>query len=214
MEVIVHNEEGTLEIVDPEGGEFFLTLEEAQNLAANLLKIYDVGIHERDSLYYHQLCSGIQGLVPTSTSTAKAMGLEPCPYCFGNPAGHGQDWYLDIMEFHRTFGHKIGAWPRIPKDSIRALRSKLIREEVNELLDGMDDSDLEKVADGAADAIVVILGTCVSYGIDIRPIWDEVHRTNMAKVGGKKRADGKTLKPEGWKPPRIRELLDQQRKVS
>lgn len=48
------------------------------------------------------------------------------------------------------------------------------------------------------------------YGIDLGPLWDEVHRTNMAKVGGKTRADGKILKPDGWQPPRIQELLDVQ----
>ncbi len=123
-----------------------------------------------------------------------------------------QDWYQDILDFHQALNHHIGPFPRIVPERTRALRSKLIREEVNELLDGLDDGDLEKIADGGGDVIVVILGTMVSYGIDLRPIWDEIHRTNMAKKGGKKRADGKTLKPEGWQPPRIKELLDEQRK--
>jgi predicted HAD superfamily Cof-like phosphohydrolase len=29
----------------------------------------------------------------------------------------------------------------------------------------------------------------------------------MAKAGGPTRADGKKLKPEGWEPPRIKEML-------
>ena len=125
-----------------------------------------------------------------------------------------QDWYEDILEFHKTFSHHIAPYPKVAPERVRALRSKLIREEVNELLDGLDDSNLEAIADGAADAIVVILGTCVSYGIDLRPIWNEVHRSNMSKLGGGKRADGKSLKPEGWQPPRIKELLDEQRTIS
>jgi predicted HAD superfamily Cof-like phosphohydrolase len=44
-------------------------------------------------------------------------------------------------------------------------------------------------------------------GCDLDPFFREVHRTNMAKVGGPIRADGKRLKPEGWQPPRIREML-------
>ena len=122
-----------------------------------------------------------------------------------------QDWYQDIEDFHRTFGHHIGAWPTIPTDKVQKLRRKLIREEVNELLDGMDDNDLVKVADGCADSIVVILGTAISYGIDLRPIWDEVHKSNMAKKGGSKREDGKQLKPEGWIPPDIKGLIDKQK---
>ena len=124
------------------------------------------------------------------------------------------DWYDDILTFHKEFNHHIEPFPRIPPDKVRALRSKLIREEVNELLDGLDDANLENIADGAADSIVVILGTCVSYGINLRPIWQEVHQSNMAKKGGEKRADGKSLKPEGWQPPRIKELLDEQKTIS
>jgi hypothetical protein len=51
-------------------------------------------------------------------------------------------------------------------------------------------------------------GTAVEFGIDIQPFFDEVHRTNMLKVGGTTREDGKTLKPPGWEPPRIREMLE------
>jgi hypothetical protein len=40
-------------------------------------------------------------------------------------------------------------------------------------------------------------------GIDLRPFFREVHRTNMWKLKGPKREDGKQLKPEGWKPPRL-----------
>lgn len=40
-------------------------------------------------------------------------------------------------------------------------------------------------------------------GVDLRPFYREVHRTNMHKLTGPIREDGKQLKPEGWKPPRI-----------
>jgi len=40
-------------------------------------------------------------------------------------------------------------------------------------------------------------------GIDLRPFFREVHRTNMLKTTGPVREDGKRLKPEGWQPPRI-----------
>lgn len=45
-------------------------------------------------------------------------------------------------------------------------------------------------------------------GIDVVPFFLEVHRTNMHKLTGPKREDGKQLKPEGWKPPRIRAMYD------
>ena len=40
-------------------------------------------------------------------------------------------------------------------------------------------------------------------GVDIRPFFREVHRTNMWKLKGPKREDGKQLKPADWKPPRL-----------
>ena len=121
-----------------------------------------------------------------------------------------RDWYQDIIDFHKACKHHIGEKPTFPLNEVCKLRHTLISEEVKETLEALAKDDLVGVADGIADSIVVLLGTAVSYGIDIRPIWDEVHRTNMAKAGGKKRADGKSLKPEGWQPPKVEELLIKQ----
>jgi predicted HAD superfamily Cof-like phosphohydrolase len=38
-------------------------------------------------------------------------------------------------------------------------------------------------------------------GVELEPFFDEVHGSNMKKVGGRVRGDGKQLKPEGWRPP-------------
>lgn len=121
-----------------------------------------------------------------------------------------KDWYQDIVDFHFAMGHHVSIVPGEPNPKTTKLRVRLIKEEVGELLAGLRAGDLEAVADGGADAIVVILGTMISYGIDLRPIWDEVHKTNMAKQGGGKDAGGKSLKPQGWQPPRIRALLQEQ----
>lgn len=49
-------------------------------------------------------------------------------------------------------------------------------------------------------------------GVDLRPFFNEVHRTNMHKLSGPKREDGKQLKPADWKPPRIKAMYDRLRK--
>lgn len=46
----------------------------------------------------------------------------------------------------------------------------------------------------------------LGLGVDLAPFFKEVHRTNMHKLEGPKREDGKQLKPPGWKPPRIEEM--------
>lgn len=45
-------------------------------------------------------------------------------------------------------------------------------------------------------------------GVDLRQFFREVHRTNMHKITGPRREDGKQMKPEGWKPPRLKAMYE------
>lgn len=118
-----------------------------------------------------------------------------------------RDWFADVLEFHRAFDAHIEPLPRDPGDEVAWLRQRLITEEFMELVMAINKGDLPSIADGCIDLIYVTLGTLVSYGIDPAPLWDAVHRANMAKVGGEVREDGKRLKPLGWQPPDIKGLL-------
>lgn len=121
-----------------------------------------------------------------------------------------EKWQQDVLEFHRILGVYIGQRPRLPDPEVRRLRARLIREEAGELLSALESGSLVGIASESADLIVVVLGTCISCGIDLEPVWDEVHKSNMAKAGGPRREDGKVLKPEGWKSPKIAEVLLEQ----
>lgn len=121
------------------------------------------------------------------------------------------DWHQDIVDYHdEVMKDKFSNFPHIPSTYYRNLRRNLIKEEVKETLDAIRDDNLVALADGIADSIVVLLGTAVTYGIDMRPIWDIIHKSNMAKKGGTLRSDGKMLKPEGWEPPNIRSEIARQ----
>jgi len=121
------------------------------------------------------------------------------------------DWYGDILNFHKeVMQDNFPTKPHQPSFKKVSLRITLVKEEMEETLDALDRSDIVDIADGIADSIVVLLGTAVTYGIDIRPIWNIVHESNMAKVGGPMREDGKRLKPEGWEPPKIVEEIRRQ----
>lgn len=125
-----------------------------------------------------------------------------------------KDWYQDIVDFHKeVMQDNCPTKPvvTIPTTTAR-LRKTLIIEEIGETLEALSKEDVIGLADGIVDSIVVLLGTAVTYGIDIRPVWDEIHRTNMLKVGGELRPDGKRLKPKDWLPPRIAEIIDEQKK--
>src|ERR1035437_9740345 len=71
--------------------------------------------------------------------------------------------------------------------------------------------NLAEIAKELADLIVVTLGTAVAYGIDLNPVWDLVHKSNMAKTGGGNRNDGKILKPLNWEKPDIAKEINRQR---
>ena len=87
-----------------------------------------------------------------------------------------------------------------------ALYRKLIAEEVHELHEAVEDNDRVEQLDALIDILVVTIGALHSMGADVEGAWQEVIRSNLAKIDattGKviKREDGKVLKPEGWKPP-------------
>ena len=69
--------------------------------------------------------------------------------------------------------------------------------------DGIKPPNFVEAIDGIGDSLYVQFGAAIEFGVNMEPIFDEIHRSNMAKVGGATRADGKTLKPEGWTPPDI-----------
>lgn len=120
------------------------------------------------------------------------------------------DPYLAVREFHARFGVAMADRPRLQAPEVHALRTRLLREEVEEVAAALEGGDLPAIAAELADLLYVAYGTAVSLGIDIRPVFRAVHEANMAKVGGGKRADGKVLKPPGWRPPDVAALIEAQ----
>ena len=118
-----------------------------------------------------------------------------------------KDAQQSVYEFHRKFGATIGQFPAI-RDPI--LRARLLREECNETCAALVAGDLVETADGLADLVYVALGTAVACGIDLAPIFQEVHRSNMTKTPNDKRADGKITKGPDYSPPDIKGQLAKQ----
>jgi predicted HAD superfamily Cof-like phosphohydrolase len=112
-----------------------------------------------------------------------------------------------VEEFHRRFDILIGSAPAVPDETTTTLRMRLIQEESAELQEALAQQDLSGVAKELADLLYVVYGTAVSCGIDMEPVFREVHRSNMSKVGGHKRADGKWVKPPSYSPAAIRPIL-------
>jgi predicted HAD superfamily Cof-like phosphohydrolase len=113
--------------------------------------------------------------------------------------------YELVKEFHRTFGVPELSSAGFPDNKRRALRLELIEEEFHELLDAEDEDNLVEVADALSDLSYVIAGMALEYGIDLDACVNEVHRSNMSKLGADGRPiyrdDGKVIKGPNYSPP-------------
>jgi predicted HAD superfamily Cof-like phosphohydrolase len=118
-----------------------------------------------------------------------------------------------VEDFHRTFGIIMNQIPTVVDGRTCELRVKLIQEEFDELKEALAAEDLSSIAKEMADLLYVVYGTAVSYGIEMGPVFREVHRSNMSKVGGYKREDGKWMKPATYSPASIEPILSEQRSV-
>ena len=115
-----------------------------------------------------------------------------------------------VLEFHEQFDIQVAAIPTVPDESTQKLRIRLIQEEFDELQEALKAKDLPAIAKELADLLYVVYGTAVSYGVDMEPVFQEVHRSNMSKVGGYKRDDGKWVKPPTYSPADILPILSTQ----
>jgi phosphoribosyl-ATP pyrophosphohydrolase len=125
-----------------------------------------------------------------------------------------QDWFRDVLAFSRKFNVHLEDVPRLPPASVVDLKLRHITEEAGELREAFAHGDLAGIADACADLIYVAISTAQATGIDLRPVWDAVHASNMVKRVGHDREDGKILKPSGWKPPPVRQILMRQPPLS
>ena len=115
-----------------------------------------------------------------------------------------------VQEFHEQFDIPISTTPSVPDEATQTLRNRLIQEEFEEFQEAMQSKDLSAMAKELADLMYVVYGTAVSLGIDMEPVFKEVHRSNMSKVGGYKREDGKWVKPPTYSPASLDAIMSTQ----
>ena len=86
----------------------------------------------------------------------------------------------DVLAFARKFGAHVGTTPAVPPDEVVALRSKLIDEEFQELMQAIGVDDLPAIAKESVDLIYVVVGTLIAYGISPVEFWQAVHEAKLA----------------------------------
>ena len=114
-----------------------------------------------------------------------------------------------VHDFHKKYGCPAPDKPTMPDAQLLLLRGRLIVEEAAEFLKAASNRDMVEMCDAIADLLYVVYGAAVVMGVDMEPISEEVHRSNMSKEGGHD-AGGKVQKGKDFQPPQVEKVLRQQ----
>ena len=116
-----------------------------------------------------------------------------------------------VGDFMEAFGQRVEMEPTWPDFNTRELRLELIQEELDELSDAVADRDMIQIADALTDLLYVVYGAGHSFGLDLDECFEEVHRSNMSKLGENgrpiHREDGKVMKGPGYFEPDLEGIL-------
>ena len=97
--------------------------------------------------------------------------------------------FESVKKFMETFGQEIREKAGFPNEKITSLRYDLIKEELDELKEAMDNKDIKEVADALTDILHVTYGAGHAFGVDLDKCFEEVQNSNMSKLG----SDGKPI---------------------
>tara|TARA_B100000795_G_C22725878_1_gene409416 strand:- start:204 stop:545 length:342 start_codon:yes stop_codon:yes gene_type:complete len=111
----------------------------------------------------------------------------------------------------QTFGQEVKNKPSFSSEKINNLRYDLIKEELEELKDALDNNNLLEVADALTDILYVTYGAGHAFGINLDDCFDEVQKSNMSKLDEKGKPiyndKGKVMKgPKYFKPNLVKFL--------
>ena len=120
--------------------------------------------------------------------------------------------FSKVGTFMKTFGQEVKTKPSFSTDKINKLRLDLIKEELEELTEAMNNKDLLEVADALTDILYVTYGAGHAFGIDLDKCFDEVQRSNMSKLGADGKPiyneHGKVMKGPNYFEPNLKKFID------
>jgi len=100
-----------------------------------------------------------------------------------------------VRIFMKTYGQEVKDKAGFSDARTNKLRIDLIKEELDELTEAMQDENLLEVADALTDILYVTYGAGHAFGIDLDKCFEEVQNSNMSKLG----EDGKPIYNEAGK---------------
>ncbi len=90
--------------------------------------------------------------------------------------------FFKVKEFMQKFKQEVKSKPSFPDESIIKLRINLIKEELLELEEALNEKNIEETADALTDILYVTYGAGHAFGIDLDKCFDEVQKSNMSKL--------------------------------
>ena len=113
--------------------------------------------------------------------------------------------FQKVKTFMETFGQEVKNKASFGSNKINQLRYNLIKEELDELKQAIDNKDLLEVADALTDILYVTYGAGHAFGINLDKCFDEVQNSNMSKLDDNGKPiyndNGKVMKgPKYFKP--------------
>ena len=119
--------------------------------------------------------------------------------------------FSKVGTFMKTFGQEVKTKPSFSTDKINKLRIDLIKEELEELTEAMNNKDLLEVADALTDILYVTYGAGHAFGIDLDNCFNEVQKSNMSKLGADGKPiynqNGKVMKGPKYFKPNLKQFL-------
>ena len=116
-----------------------------------------------------------------------------------------------VGTFMKTFGQEVKTKPSFSTDKINKLRIDLIKEELQELTEAMNNKDLLEVADALTDILYVTYGAGHAFGVDLDKCFEEVQNSNMSKLGQDGNPiyneSGKVMKGENFFKPNLSKII-------
>ena len=120
--------------------------------------------------------------------------------------------FISVKKFMETFGQEVKTKPEFPSDKTVKLRYDLIKEELDEFQEALNDKSLKEVADSLTDILYVTYGAGHAFGIDLDKCFDEVQRSNMSKLGADGKPiyneHGKVMKGPNYFEPNLKKFID------
>ena len=88
-----------------------------------------------------------------------------------------------VREFHEKFDSGVSDVPTLIAEDRSTHRYTMMRDEVEEYLEGVEQGDLVNIAKELADILYTVYGTIVEHGLEdkMEDVFAEVHRSNMSK---------------------------------